>query len=173
MGESVRLGDILHLDLHFIGVGVAAGREDEEREIRIGLERGGQEIRDFFLAYGLGPRLAGSAMAAHGGVPSEILEVVVEDVPGAHYFISIRGMMSSAISIIVVTLYLVPVAVSCGDHTGKDSLLVISLLIHIVSNERHNAGFDFAELEKHIDHGLVAANAEHLPVAGVAMLEIL
>lgn len=38
IGEAVELGDKLHLFLHFLGIGVAAGGEDEKRQIRVCLD---------------------------------------------------------------------------------------------------------------------------------------
>lgn len=84
VGETIDLGDVLHLYLHLLGVGIAAGGKDKERKVGVGLERCSQKSGSLFLAHRLGPRFTGSAVAAHGGVPSEILEIVVEYIPCAH-----------------------------------------------------------------------------------------
>ena len=36
IGESGELGDVLHLNLHFFGVRIAAGGEDEEGKAGVG-----------------------------------------------------------------------------------------------------------------------------------------
>jgi len=87
IGKSVELGDVLHLLRHFRDVGVAVGGEYEERKVRVCLERGCQESDNLFRVYGTHRPfylLARCAETAHGSVPPEILEIVMENVPGAY-----------------------------------------------------------------------------------------